>query len=691
VPRDERSYCRICAAACGIVVTIDGDRVVRVRGDDQHPVSRGYTCSKGRGIAAWHHASNRLDRPRVGGRECTWDELLTDLGARLDAVIDAEGPDAVALYLATGMAYDAAGQIAASTWLPAIGSRSFLTAVTVDNAPVLVAAELVSGEPMLNPVWNPVVPGLAIFVGTNPVVSHGYGTALPDPVRRVRDYRAAGGRVWVLDPRRTETAAVADVHVPVRPGADVVVIAALARALLEHGSDERELREHCDPGEVRALRAALRPFTIERAARAADVDPALLDQLVAGIRDAPGRVAMQCGTGVTMSRDGVLAEWLRWVVLIASGSLDRASGMHFHRGLIRPLRRRTRRAEPLAPPASRPELPRVVGQLPALALADEIEAGHIRALLVTGGNPLTAFPQPARLRDALAALDVLAVVDVAETPLTALATHVLPATGQLERADVTLAEATALEARLQATSPVVGPVAERRPVWWMFAALNGAMRYGPGPGADLDRTDEQVLRGALAHARVDADDLFAAGPHGVARPIEYGWVREELLADARWHIAPAPLLDRLASYAEPEPAAFVLAPRREMAWSNSIRYGPEHAERVVRMHADDIVRMHADDIVRMHADDIVRMHPDAVTADAVTLATDHGVLTTHVVADPTVRAGVVSITHGRPDENPGDLTSTDADVDALTAMPRVAGLDVRVSGAARRSDADASA
>jgi len=109
VPRDERSYCRICAAACGIVVTIDGDRVVRVRGDDQHPVSRGYTCSKGRGIAAWHHASNRLDRPRVGGRECTWDELLTDLGARLDAVIDADGPDAVALYLATGMAYDAAG------------------------------------------------------------------------------------------------------------------------------------------------------------------------------------------------------------------------------------------------------------------------------------------------------------------------------------------------------------------------------------------------------------------------------------------------------------------------------------------------------------------------------------------------------------------------------------------------------
>src|SRR5439155_3381242 len=300
---EERSYCRICAAACGIVVTVAGDRVVRVRGDDEHPVSRGYTCSKGRGLAAWHHAANRLDRPRVRGRACTWDELLTDLGTRLDAVIDAGGPDAVALYLATGMAYDAAGQIAASTWLPSIGSRSFLTAVTVDNAPVLVAAELVSGEPMLNPVWNPAVPGLAIFDGTNPVVSHGYGTALPDPVRRLREYCAAGGRVWVLDPRRTETAALADVHVPVRPGADVAVLGALANALLEEGADERELREHCDPTELGALRTVLAPFTIERAATAADVDVSLLERLVADMRAAAGRIAMQCGTGVTMSRD----------------------------------------------------------------------------------------------------------------------------------------------------------------------------------------------------------------------------------------------------------------------------------------------------------------------------------------------------------------------------------------------------
>ena len=111
---------------------------------------------------------------------------------------------------------------------------------------------------------------------------------------------------------------------------------------------------------------------------------------------------MHCGTGVTMSDDGVVAEWLRWVVLIASGSLDRAGGMHFHRGVVQRLRRRRSTAAAPDPAArSRPELPRVLGQVPAVALADEIEAGNIRALFVTGGNPLTAFPQPARLEAAL--------------------------------------------------------------------------------------------------------------------------------------------------------------------------------------------------------------------------------------------------------------------------------------------------
>jgi anaerobic selenocysteine-containing dehydrogenase len=326
VERDVLSYCRICAAACEIVVTVDGQQVVRVRGDAEHPVSRGYVCAKGRGLAEWHHRPERLDRPRLDGVETGWAEVLDDLAGRLGTTVDASGPDSVAMYLATGLAYDAAGQVAAGTWLASIGSRSFYTAATVDNAPVLVAAELVTGSPMLSPVWDPSTQGVLLLVGTNPVVSHGYGTTLPDPVRHLRDFRRDGGRIWVLDPRRTESAALADEHLAVRPGADVDVLAAVASALLDEGAVEAELADWCRPDDVDGLRRALAPFSLDRAAAVAGVDPAALDRLVLDLRARPGRLAIMCGTGTTMATDGILVEWLRWVLLILTGSLDRPTG-----------------------------------------------------------------------------------------------------------------------------------------------------------------------------------------------------------------------------------------------------------------------------------------------------------------------------------------------------------------------------
>jgi hypothetical protein len=186
-------------------------------------------------------------------------------------------------------------------------------------------------------------------------------------------------------------------------------------------------------------------------------------------------------------------------------------------------------------------------------------------------------------------------------------------------------------------------------------------RATPGGVSPDDLGDEDYLRGVLAHARLDAGDVFAAGPRGIEVPKEYGWVHAELLQDGRWSIAPAPLLERLGAYADPAPAEFVLAPRREMAWSNSIAYGPVATGRVVHI------------------------NPAALPAevghdpDLVALATQHGHITAAFVADSTLRDGVVSMSHGHVDANPGDLTSGDVDVDRLTAMPRVAGLEIDVT------------
>src|SRR5262249_21531650 len=169
---------------------------------------------------------------------------------------------------------------------------------------------------MMSPRWDPSGPGLFLLVGTNPIVSHGYGTALPDPVNYLRGFRRAGGRVWVVDPRRTETAMAADQYLAARAGSDVVVLTALVRGLLEHGADTDGLRDYCSQDDVDALRRVVAPFTVARAARAAGIEATALEALLDELRAHRGRVAVSCGTGVQMSPDGILTEWLKWVLLI---------------------------------------------------------------------------------------------------------------------------------------------------------------------------------------------------------------------------------------------------------------------------------------------------------------------------------------------------------------------------------------
>ena len=658
---DQLSFCRICAAACGIVVTIEGDQVVRVRGDAKHPVSHGYVCSKGRGIPAFHHGPGRLDRPRVRDVEASWNDTLDDLAAVVRSSIERFGADSVALYMATGLAYDSLGQIAAGTWLPAIGSSAFYTAATVDNAPLLVAAELVTGSPWLNPIWDPHESEVLVLVGMNPVVSHGYRTAMPDPISHHRDFRERGGRVWVLDPRRSESAALADEHLAVRPGSDVAVLAALVRELLRDGADEEELTRHCHPDQVARLRVAVEPFTAERAIAVAGIDHDGFDRLLADLRAHHGRIAMSCGTGTTMSNDGVLVEWLTWVLLILTGSIDRKGGMRFNVGS----RGRVQRPDPSAPPSppgprSRPELPRVAGQLPVVALADEIEAGNVRVLFVTGGSPITALPEPERTRRALRMLDALVVIDVVEGELTDLATHVLPATSQLERADLLTVEGYSVRSGTQVTTALVEPVAERKPLWWMFAGLAKRLGVEFVGTADPDAlTDELYLRQLLEHSPLGPDAVIEAGPRGVDIPVEYGWVHETVLPDGRWRIAPPVLIERLATHETPPPG-LVLAPRREMAWMNSVRCAGRGDEAVVRLNPIDAEAA------------------GVVDGLAVTVSTAHGAITASARIDANVKAGVVSITHARGGQNPSELTSPTEGVDRLTTMPHASGVPVSV-------------
>jgi anaerobic selenocysteine-containing dehydrogenase len=552
-------------------------------------------------------------------------------------------------------------------WHGGLASTSVYTAATVDNAPALVAAEMVTGNGMLNPVWEPGNGGPVVFVGSNPVVSHGYGTTLPDPVTYLRGHQASGGPIWVLDPRRTETAALADHHLAVAPGSDVEVLAALMAGVLADGADPEEVDRWCDPADIVVLRRVLAPFTLDLAAERAGVPVADLEALLDDVRTCDGRLAVFCGTGPAMGRDGVLVEWLRWCLLVLTGSLDWSGGMRFNRGAVNRLGKWKGDAAPMPGPPTRPDLRRVVGQVPALALVDEIEAGNVRVLVVTGGNPVLAFPEPERVKAAFEKLDALVVLDVAEGETVALATHVLPTTGQLERADLSLTEGVLLRSGMQATRPVVPPVAERKPSWWILAQL--ARRHGGDllGGADPDiLTDEMFLSGLLGHGPLDASEVFARGPHGTDVAIEHGWVHEQLLPDGRWRLAPAELVERIEARSGQRGTAategtLLLVNRREVAWSNSITYAGQGDEPALRLNPDDAAALR-------------------VTAPGrVTVTSAHGSIEVSVALDERLRPGTVSLTHGRDDSPAGRLTSATVDVDPLTAMPLASGLSVTVT------------
>src|SRR6476646_7019969 len=243
------SICRLCPAACGIRVRLAGDETIEVRGDPDHPLSRGYTCSKGRALPSFHHHPHRLERPLLHGQPVDWDDLLDDLAARVGGLVGEHGPDSVGFYSVMGEAYDRSGGLAKVRFFNLLETRQRYTAATVDVAPAWRAAELVTGYTRdLTPLWEPEAsPAVALVIGCNPVVSHGNGGLfLTDPEVRLRTFRRKGGELWVLDPRRTETAALAVHHLAPRPGTDVLVLAWLVRELLDDGADHHELEHHVD-------------------------------------------------------------------------------------------------------------------------------------------------------------------------------------------------------------------------------------------------------------------------------------------------------------------------------------------------------------------------------------------------------------------------------------------------------------
>lgn len=662
------SFCRFCEALCGIIVTTDGQNVLGVRGDPEDPLSHGYTCSKGRALGRWHHNPERLDVPQLlrGEQRHTvgWPELLGDLSTRIQEIIASYGRDAVGFYMATGAAFDANGRRTLERFRRALGTKSMYTATTIDTPSKPLVSELMSGHPGLFPALDREEAKLFLLLGVNPVVSHGHVSAFTDPVTTLRDMTARAD-VWVVDPRRTETARLATEHLAIRPGTDYALLAYLVREILDDGADTAYLDRHASG--VEELRAAVSPFDCETAAARCGLERADLEALLAAVRRA-GRISCQSGTGVTMAADANVAEWLLWALQIVTGSLDRPGGTWFNPGYLKQLDVRSfspSNAEPQEGPDSRPDIPGRWGEIPCAAMTDEIEAGNLRALIVCGGNPVRSFPETSRVEAALGQLDVLAVADVIETDTTALATHVLPVAGQLERADIPLyidQFVSCVSTRF--TEAVVEPGAERKPMWWVFAELADRLGYRALPDGLEPATCQDVdLLRVIGDRSRSTFDHIAENRVVVEAPAVFGWVLDRVLPESGWRVAPAPLVRQLSTLGEPSP--LVLITRRQPTRLNSAVPGGSAG----RVDLPQVV-LHPDDAAASGIDE---------GAEVEVSNSSSGSVRGMARLDANIRQGAISIPHGFDKPNVGRLTSSSVAVDELTGMVLQSGIPVTIA------------
>jgi anaerobic selenocysteine-containing dehydrogenase len=428
----------LCEAGCGVAVEVDGDRVVTVRGDRDDPFSRGYICPKAAALDDVRVDPNRVLAPsrRTGTTRApmAWDAAYDEVATRIAQIQAEHGPDSVAMYLGNPMAHNYAGLLYAMTFWGAIGSRSRFSATSVDQLPHMLASLEMLGHQALLPVPDVDRTSFMLVLGANPVVSNGSLMTAPGIKRRLEAIRARGGKVVVVDPRRTETAEIADLHLFITPGTDALLLLAILHVLFaEKRTRLGRLAAFTDG--VDALERAARAFSPEAVAPATGIAADTIRTLARDFA-AADRAVCYGRVGVCMQEFGGVAAWLVVALNIVTGNFDREGGMMFTtpavdlvalaakvgmKGSFGTYRSKVR------------GLPEFGDELPVAALAEEIEAGNIRALVTCAGNPVLSTPNGARLARALDKLDFMASIDIYENETTRHATVLLPTTFGLER------------------------------------------------------------------------------------------------------------------------------------------------------------------------------------------------------------------------------------------------------------------
>lgn len=635
-----QTFCRICEALCGLDVTVEGDQVVDIKPDNDHVATRGYGCLKGLKQHKMYDTPDRLLYPmqRVDGelQRVSWDDALSSIGGKVRELIDNHGPDSIAMYVGTAAGFGVLHPVFAAGFMQGVGSTSMFASATQDCANKFAVAHQVYGFPFTQPFPDLDNIECLIIVGANPAISKWSFLQVSNPIRRLKEIEARGAKIFVVDPRRTETAKVAGEHVFIRPNTDVFFYLSFLHELLRTTTIDRAHVDKYMTG-FEELRAVAEAWPPERTAEVTQIPADTLRAMVRAYRDADG-AALYCSTGVNMGTNGSLAFWLQEAINAISGNLDRQGGTIVSTGVIDFAAFGKKTGVLLQQNESRiGGFKSVNDALPGGILADEILTPgdrQIKALFVTGGNPLITMANSERLRDAFQELELLVVLDIQPSETASVATHVLPCTSPFQRPDLPFVFPLMLGLQskpyLQATRAIIPPKGEQRDEatiyvdiakasginLWGSAVAQRSMELAKGLSS-IGKGDKQpslpqelLLSGLLRATKQGSFKKLLKEKHGRLRPEHEpgSFLGKRIIHDdGKMHLAPQVLLEqtqKLESDFELERATrhkLKLITKRAItthnSWTHNIEdfVSGERSTNHLYMHPDDAARVGIED------------------------------------------------------------------------------------------------
>lgn len=707
---DVTAICRFCHATCGLVATLEAGRITKLRGDLDNPMYTGYSCIKGRNYHEFHASPDRILKPlrrNVNGdfESVASREALAEIAAKTRSILDRHGSRAVAMYGGTFSHFCPAGVMLREAFMDAIGSPMRFSNATIDQP----------GKPIsmaLHGKWGAGPQDFAeadvcLLVGANPLVSMWGGIPSFNPARRLHEARKRGLKLIVIDPRRSETARKADLHLQCLPGQDVALLAAMLRVIIEEGLHDKAFVEGETEGFAQ-LRETVAAFSPERVAAVAGVTA---DDIVAAARlfARAQRGNATSGTGPSMAPHGVLMDYLVLALNTICGRWVKAGERMPNRGVLFRQFSGVARAEKPRSAVGSGEALRVRGLtdtaagLPTAALADEILTpgeGQVRALFVIGGNPLLSWPNQEKTRRALESLELLVVIDPMLSATARQAHYVIGPRLGFESPAITFGNEGITVYGLSLGYPE--PYAQYQPAlieppagsdvledWRIFfelgrqMGLSLAFRGQPFDMASPPTTD-RLLETFVAKSRVPLEQIKRV-PHGaifpdpkpLADPKPLDWPHRLQLAatlmmqELATVAAELPITAGLPSTAQQidRDYPWLLVTRREHAVYNSVG---QRLPALRKRLSHNPVYVHPDDAGALGLLDDM----------SIEIESRHGRTRARVRLADDIRRGVISLAHGFEEANPAALIDDASGFDALSGLPRMSAIPVRILRAA---------